>query len=162
MWHAGDVVLRLWIKENSREKAIFFQTLVSRAVMMIRPATSHIGYKNILLPTYSSHHRDTTPWPVLQEARVCHMSNCGWQNGATTSESACTYCCLRWHATWRDSVTRLLMIWPNQTSWVSTTCCVWRVPNLRKVRTENLKSRTDLQDQVMDGWSVTHWKQNTA
>ena len=26
---------------------------------------------------------------------------------------------------------------------------------LRKVRTENLKFRTDLQDQVVDGWSVT-------
>ena len=27
--------------------------------------------------------------------------------------------------------------------------------NLKKVRTENLKLRTNLQDQVMDGWSVT-------
>ena len=26
---------------------------------------------------------------------------------------------------------------------------------LEKVRTDNLKFRTDLQDQVMDGWSVT-------
>ena len=29
--------------------------------------------------------------------------------------------------------------------------------NLKKVRTKNLKFRTDLQDQVIDGWSVTHW-----
>ena len=27
--------------------------------------------------------------------------------------------------------------------------------DLEKVRTENLKFRTDLRDQVMDGWSVT-------
>ena len=27
--------------------------------------------------------------------------------------------------------------------------------NLGKVRTENLKFRTDLRDRVMDGWSVT-------
>ena len=27
--------------------------------------------------------------------------------------------------------------------------------DFRKVRTENLKFRTDLQDQVMDGWLVT-------
>ena len=27
--------------------------------------------------------------------------------------------------------------------------------NLEKVRTENLKLRTDLGDRVMDGWSVT-------
>ena len=27
--------------------------------------------------------------------------------------------------------------------------------NLEKVRTDNLKFRTDLQDQVMDGWSLT-------
>ena len=27
--------------------------------------------------------------------------------------------------------------------------------NLKKVRTDNLKIRTDLQDLVMDGWSVT-------
>ena len=29
--------------------------------------------------------------------------------------------------------------------------------DLEKVRTENLKFRTDLRDQVMDGWSVTQW-----
>ena len=29
--------------------------------------------------------------------------------------------------------------------------------NLRKVRTENLKFRTDLRDWAMDGWSVTQW-----
>ena len=29
--------------------------------------------------------------------------------------------------------------------------------NLEKVRTENLKFRTYLQDRVMDGWSVTQW-----
>ena len=29
--------------------------------------------------------------------------------------------------------------------------------NLEKVRTDNLKFRTDLQDQVMDGWSVTQY-----
>ena len=28
--------------------------------------------------------------------------------------------------------------------------------DLEKVKTQNLKFRTDLQDQVMDGWSVTH------
>ena len=27
--------------------------------------------------------------------------------------------------------------------------------DLEKVRTDNLKFRTDLRDQVMDGWSVT-------
>ena len=27
--------------------------------------------------------------------------------------------------------------------------------NFEKVRIDNLKFRTDLQDQVMDGWSVT-------
>ena len=27
--------------------------------------------------------------------------------------------------------------------------------NLEKVRTDNLKFRTDLQDRVKDGWSVT-------
>ena len=30
--------------------------------------------------------------------------------------------------------------------------------DLRNVRTGNLKFRTDLQDQVMDGWSVTQYK----
>ena len=35
------------IKENRREITILFQFLVSGAVMMIRPAMSHLGDKNI-------------------------------------------------------------------------------------------------------------------
>ena len=31
-----------------------------------------------------------------------------------------------------------------------------QIIDLEKVRNENLKFRTDLWDQAMDGWSVTH------
>ena len=35
--------------------------------------------------------------------------------------------------------------------------CIEQLINLEKVRTDNLKFRTDLRDLVMDGWSVTQW-----
>ena len=33
--------------------------------------------------------------------------------------------------------------------------CSMFIKELRKVKSENLKFKTDLRDQVMDGWSVT-------
>ena len=52
MRHAGDVACNpslcaSAIKENRRENTILFPKLVSRAVMLIGSATSHIGDKSI-------------------------------------------------------------------------------------------------------------------
>ena len=92
------------------------------------PATDFLAYRTVVLGFFNLNIKARQAIPEFLNANLCSIHLIAFDIGGVEFFSLCT---------------------------IFTQCSSEQLIDLEKVKTDNLKFRTDLRDRVMDGWSVT-------